>query len=277
LLLPLSISNLGNGQSNLLVLGLLLTALGAIVSERWNLAAVCCAGASLFKIYPISTGLLLAVCYPRRFGVRFAAAIVAGLMVPFLLQRPAYVAAQYAGWVSYLFRDDRWNFPIALGYHDLRLLLRIVHLPISRVGYVALQLVVALMFASLCLALRNAQSDRSRLVVTILGLSTCWMVLLGPATEATTFVLIAPTIAIELVEARLDHYRPWVFALLILIYALMIAGPTVSLIRAPLPIPSFALKPLGALLLTGFVLATARERHSKPVPASAPLMHANQE
>src|SRR5207237_9491226 len=71
LVLPLAVGNLNNGQSNLLVLGLILMAVAALanaggpVTDSWRfaLAAVCLALASLFKIYPIAIGLLLVVIY----------------------------------------------------------------------------------------------------------------------------------------------------------------------------------------------------------------------
>src|SRR5207248_9164934 len=45
---------------------------------------------------------LLAALYPRRFALRFVAALGLGLALPFALQWPAVVAAQYASWFAYL-------------------------------------------------------------------------------------------------------------------------------------------------------------------------------
>ena len=95
LVTPLALSNLHNGQANLLVIGLLLAATAAVATERWTLASVCVVVACLFKVYPIAVGLLLMLVRPWRLGCALAAALLVGILVPFLLQRPEYVADQY--------------------------------------------------------------------------------------------------------------------------------------------------------------------------------------
>src|SRR5713101_4466051 len=75
LVLPLSVGNLHNGQSNTLVLGLILAAVAALATadksgaagRRCALAGVCTAVACLFKVYPAAVGLLLLAVHPRRF------------------------------------------------------------------------------------------------------------------------------------------------------------------------------------------------------------------
>src|SRR5690348_715882 len=59
LLAPLSLSSLNNGQPNPLIIGLLLAALAAVDRERWSLAAVLVALATVVKVYPLAMGLLL--------------------------------------------------------------------------------------------------------------------------------------------------------------------------------------------------------------------------
>src|SRR5438132_5539965 len=75
LVLPLAAGNFNNGQSNPLVLGLVLASVAAAAECRWNIAAVCIALASLLKIYPIGIALLLVVLYPRQFFSRLTVAL----------------------------------------------------------------------------------------------------------------------------------------------------------------------------------------------------------
>ena len=119
---PLTFGNVHNGQANVLIVGLLLLAVAAVARERFNVAALCLAVACLFKVYPIAVGLLLAALYPRRLAPRLGLLLAAGLLLPFLLQRSGYVAAQYAGWVEHLAQNDRQLRPRALWYRDARLL-----------------------------------------------------------------------------------------------------------------------------------------------------------
>jgi hypothetical protein len=88
LIAPLCIGNLNNGQSNILIVGLLLAAQAAVMEDRWNLAGFCLALACLFKIYPIALALLLILHFPRQLGLRFVGMVLAGLLLPFLLQNP---------------------------------------------------------------------------------------------------------------------------------------------------------------------------------------------
>src|SRR5204863_5778587 len=113
-----------NGQSNPLVAGLLLAAVAGVAERRWNLAAVCVTAAVLFKGYPLAIGLLLAAVYPRRFAPRLAVALALGALLPFLLQRPEYVAAEYGSWLRLLGADDRMDAPASHAYRDLWALCR---------------------------------------------------------------------------------------------------------------------------------------------------------
>src|SRR5262249_36924319 len=130
LVLPLSLGNVYNGQSNLLLLGLLLAGVAALATAEakgrrggwWWLAAGCVALACLLKVYPVAVGLLLAVVSPLQFAARLALVLAAGLALPFLLQQPDYVLEQYAGWWQHMTADDRTVLPRELWYHDLRLL-----------------------------------------------------------------------------------------------------------------------------------------------------------
>src|ERR1700687_487661 len=51
LILPLSVGALNNGQSNLLLIGLLMAACSAAMTGRWNISCACIALAFLFKVY----------------------------------------------------------------------------------------------------------------------------------------------------------------------------------------------------------------------------------
>src|SRR5260370_3357102 len=98
LIVPLSVGSLNNCPCNALVLGLLLARTAAVARQYWNLASGCVALACLFKLYPVSVGLLLAILYPRRFSGRFLIALAIGLAQPFLFKPSGCVLQQYAGW-----------------------------------------------------------------------------------------------------------------------------------------------------------------------------------
>ena len=251
LLLPLSVGSLNTGQSNALVMGLLLAAVAGVARQRWNLAAACVAAACLFKGYPLAVGLLLAAVYPRQFGPRLALALFAGLALPFLLQRPDYVARAYGGWAAALGADDRTDGPLSHSYRDLWLVFRLSGLPISRAYYVGVQLATAAGAAALCLAMRAAGWPRRRLLTALLTLGTCWMLLCGPATESNTYILLAPVLVWAVVAAwatrgpALPRYLPAVS------YGVLVVAQAACWFPAGKQLHTLGVQPLATLLLTG--------------------------
>jgi hypothetical protein len=201
LVVPLSVGSLNNGQSNPLVLGLLLAAGAAVLVERWNLASSCIAVACLFKLYPIAFGLLLVLGYPRKLGLRLVAAIVIGLAAPFLLGRFDYVLEQYCGWIQHLATDDRQTWPLAGGYRDVRMLFRLWFTPLSGSTYLVVQTLAGAGIALACLWNRSTTQSARSFLTSALVLGCCWMTLFGPATESSTYMLVAPALAWAIVEA----------------------------------------------------------------------------
>jgi hypothetical protein len=203
LLAPLSIYGLVNCQANGLVLGLMLLTAAAVATGRWNGAALCMTLAGLLKVYPLAFGLLLAAAYPWAFAGRLLLAMLGGLALPFLLQDPSYVVRQYEGWLHLLASDtgrQDWT-SLDLHYRDLRFLCQVWFTPLTPVVYQALQLGVAAALAGICLAGRGVGWSRPQLTKAALGLSCCWMLVLGPCTEGCTYFLLAPSLVGALLEA----------------------------------------------------------------------------
>jgi len=259
LALPLTYGNINNAQANLIMLGLMLAGLAAAADGRWNFAAACIALSCLFKLYALAAGLLLVLVYARRFGPRFGAALLLGLALPFVLQQPDYVARQYVNWFTNLRADDRSDWTFAPGYRDLWLLIRLWHVPIGRHGYVAIQLLAAAGVALLCLFLRLRDWPPRRLLTALLGLVACWMTVCGPATESSTYSLLAPSLAWALLEA-FDPGRPkGVRGLVLTSYGLFVASQLVGVSPWVTQFHSLGPQPLGGLVL--FVTLAAIHLH----------------
>ena len=221
LLLPLSLGNLSNGQANPLVIGLLLFGILGARTERWYLAALCVALASYLKIYPLAIGLLLALVFPYKFAWRLAAALVLLGVLPFCLQRPSYVLAQYSSWIATRASDNRHLYEARIAPHDLWLVLSTLHIPIGEYAYTGVQLFAAAAVALVCVAGRLRRWPIDRLLVTLLTLGCCWMVLLGPATESPTYALMAPVVVLASVQ---ETEPKWLRALAVFALVLFLAG-----------------------------------------------------
>jgi hypothetical protein len=200
-LLPLALSDLSNGQAGLLITALLLYAVLLAADRRWLLCAAAVAIAGVFKIYPLALGLILAAIYPRQFPWRLALWLAALFLLPFLLQHRAYVVAQYGNWFHRL-SGDRRRFTGPYGtWRDAWLILRVARLPITATGWAILQITAAGAAAAFCAWGRRAQWSTQRALLAALCLAAVWMTLFGPATEAATYILLAPAATLGLIAA----------------------------------------------------------------------------
>lgn len=196
LMLPLSVGDIFNGQANPLVIGLLMWAVLACRFRWWMAAALCIGAAAYLKVYPLAIGLLLGVLYPGKFPLRLAAALVGIFGISLLLQKPGYVWEQYGNWLQTLGKDPRRTLHYYGTYRDFWLLLRVLRVPISIFGWTVLQ---ALSGAALALYLwlaRRRGMIEEKLDFLLLTLGACWMLLFGPATESSTYVMLAPPLAL---------------------------------------------------------------------------------
>jgi alpha-1,2-mannosyltransferase len=195
LVVPLALPSVNNGQVNVLVTGLLLASVAAVAEKRWNLASAVLALAFVCKLYPIVLGLVLVLLYPRQLAGRLLFALGLALGLPLLLQRPDYVVDQYGKWIELLGRDDRSQFGLDGAYRDLWLLFRQLGVPLEYRWYRLLQAAAGAGVAALCLYRQQRGWPERALLTSTLALTTGWMLLLGPAPESCTFILLAPSLA----------------------------------------------------------------------------------
>jgi hypothetical protein len=206
--LPLSLQSVNNGQANVLVIACMVASVAAVATERWNLASLLMTLAFVCKVYPLALGLLLMALYPRQLLLRMPLAIAASLLAPFLCQDPHYVIDQYGKWFALLRADDRSWIPLDQTYRDLWLLVRL-YVPnltpeqrrIFRAIYMVVQVSAGAGIAVLCWRRQRTGWSVKSLLTETLGLAVAWMMLLGPATESSSFVLLAPSLAWSVVEA----------------------------------------------------------------------------
>jgi hypothetical protein len=281
LLLPAGIGHLSNGQCNALVIGLVLLAFGAAAGRRWNLAAAGLALASLFKLYPVAAGLLLALLYPRRFGPRFLTAVALGALLPFLFQAPDYVLRQYGLWARYALAEDRSAWGLEGTNVDLHLLFRVWVGPMSLGAYRVVEIAAGLLFAAACLAACRAGRPERRRLTLALGLACVWMTVFGPATESPTYLLLAPCVAWGVLSGWAEPTRPAVRGLMLTSYALFLSlqlvawsGALFSAYRTLGPQPIAGLVYLAALLMQEWAWRPAPPARAEADPAQAPAAKA---
>ncbi len=274
LCIPLAVGSLNNAQSNPLVLGLLLIGAGAAMQRRWTLCSIAITIATCFKLYPIAFGMLLVLMYPRRLAWRLFVCLTAAAVLPFVLQRAAYVMDQYTIWIHYLSTEDRQIGPITDWYRDLRALSRVYAIAMSQRTYLIVELAAGALIAVTCTVARLRKIPQGVLLAMTLSLACCWMTVLGPATESATYVLLAPAVAwgIVLGETELRpgilHRVPQigyavVFGLFLTSQLALNIGPRGKFFRdhlQPLPLAGLLLM----ILVWGELILDTMKKNSRP-------------
>jgi hypothetical protein len=272
LVLPMALGNMNNGQSNTLVLGLLLAAVAGTAEGRWTLASIAIAAACVFKVYPIAVGLLLAVVYPKRFTPRFAVALAAGVALPFLFQRWAYVAEQYATWLRTIGGDDRQRWPVEATYRDFRLLCRVWWEPLTARTYSLVQLGLAAAIAGICFFksghLRKDRTavDQRETLLLLFALASCWMTVFGAATESATYILLGPALTAVLVQVWRERRPRWEQGAVTFSYGLFILTQMSSWFPFGTRFHSYGPQPAAGLVFFGYLLVRASGWHALRVP-----------
>lgn len=256
LIMPLGLGNFDVGQANPLVIGLLMFAIAAVRVNRWSIAALCVAIPTFFKIYPLAIGLLICAIAPRHFAWRLLLALLLFAIAPFLFQHWSYVSGQYHAWIETRISDNRLNYPDKYVPVDLWFLLHWVgHLPIPPWFYALIQAGTGAASALLCIwgkIWKNWTTERVLAALFFLG--SVWMPLCGPATESHTYLLMAPALAIALVQSFHERQPTVLCALLVLAFALQLINHdsrTLYLFHFKQRWV-FSAQPLSALLFLGY-------------------------
>ncbi len=183
------------------MIGLMLMATAWVMREKWSLAAVAIAVATLFKLYPIAFGLLLIVLYPKKMGWRIVACLAIGAVCRLCCSITiTFPPSMCSGRIS-VQRRPREGFKNQL---VSRLSHGVANLcwPMNKVQYLIAELTVAAMIAVISFTrpieaiAKKCAAHRHALARVLLD--GC----VRPSTESSTYILLAPLMAWVLVLAE---------------------------------------------------------------------------
>jgi hypothetical protein len=245
---PLVLPSLNNGQVNVLLIGLMLHGMTTAIRGRGIVAGVCLAAATAIKVYPAAVGLLASVVFPPRVLPSFVLATAGFLALPFLMAPPDYVAEQYRKFVENCREDDRHVTGQQVPPRDFFWLLR-AYTPNPSIGaYRLAVLALAGGMAVLVAVVARRNPDRRIAAVLALDLGCVWMTVFGPATEAATYTLLAPTAAAAVVLAWSPGSRLR-FSVALLGYLLLISPIVRDFFPHGRAFHDLGPQPLGGLLI----------------------------
>jgi hypothetical protein len=236
-------------QLNIMTIGLALLAVTAVANDRWNLGALAACLATLLKGYPISLALVLCVLFPRKFAGRWVATLALCLAAPFLFQSSDYVLRQYRDWGMY-----GLNARFVENYfQDFHRFWNVWFMPISRQTYLVLGALSGAMVAAACLIHARRGASGEELSLTVLCTCTAWMMALGPATEATTYIVLAPASSLVALLCWTGAPQPrWYRAAVYFAFAVLLLAQwqyAIDVDTLGRPIDQLAGRPLAALVL----------------------------
>lgn len=256
LVFPLSLGNLDSAQANPIVIGFIMLAVAAAYSGRLTWSAIAVGGAVFWKVYPLAVGLLIVLLAPGRFSWRLALVLLAGALLPFLLQSREYVSHQYWLWFDTRTSDNRLEYELSVAPLDLwYLLVRFGQLPVTSAIYRGIQLTGAAVTALICLYGVWKKWDPERLYGALFAFACIWMTLLGPASELHAWIQLAPAAAFAAVECFRKEAPPVLRTLAWLTYVLLLlAILRVAFIPRFQPEWVLTLQPLAAVVFTAYCL-----------------------
>jgi hypothetical protein len=196
-----AVASIRSGQANLHIAGFLLNITVELARGRWSVAALYFLVALAVKPI-IFVALLLGAAIYRPMRWRLALGLAIFFLVPFAMQNPHYVWAQYRVCVSKLFMaamPDR-------AFCDLRGLFWTVGWVIPQSALAVIQIVAALATLALCLLASRWWQEPARSVF-VAAFGACYLMLFNPRTESNSYVILSGVLAIPAAALFLDDLR----------------------------------------------------------------------
>lgn len=254
---PLSVSCGRNGQSTLLMGGLMMWAAADLATQRWSRSALWLSLAVAVKPLAIVMALLaFALVRPLRW--RLAVGMLVLLAAPFLLQRPDYVVGQY--------RECLDMFTVASHKGQARYwaqlfgMLEVFGLAVPATSQTLLRASFAL--ATLAAAwLAKDRMIRTQACVYLYALSASYLMLFNPRTENSSYALLGPAVGLLLADLLWRHRSYWEAGLTAAAGLAMLGSFEVGRLLVARE-KAVWLAPLGAVVFSMVLVAQLRRRAS---------------
>ena len=136
------------------------------------------------------------------------------------------------------------------------MLLRVFGIVMDLKLYLVLQMLAGAAVAAVCFFGQLKGWAKDRLFTALLTLVTCWMLLFGPATESSTYILLAPVISLAAVEAYSRPFPQWMRAMVVAALIVLIGGGAfIAFAGRHKDIYSQSIQQFGTILFGVFALA----------------------
>ena len=240
---------LWSGQSNAILVALVILGMAAMIRQRWWTAAWLLATPVFIKLWAIAVVLLLVVYWPRQLILRLIVVCLAIALLPFLTL-PCDAMWQYETWLTRLAHTEqmRWR-----GYRDAWTIWNALWPPVNNGVYKILQLGIATAVFGWSLWQRRRGISAAHLLTLIYAIWVSWQLLFGPASEQLTYGIIAPAASWAVLVSFDEKRARWLTLPAWSMMTLLASGDIENAVVAVFP-NGKAFLPLGVLLFVAWLL-----------------------
>lgn len=191
LILPSTFASARNGQVNMPLAALFLLTALALARERWWRAAIFLALTLALKPISLAPILLCGVLYPR-LRLPLLVSLVVMAVAPLAHFNPQYAAGEYTAFFHNLGQAGN---PKGQSWCDFAGMLRVFRVDLSAGVQLAIRALAGLLTLGLCWRVSKG-ADALRSAFTFLFLSTIYLMLFNPRTEANSYVMLGAFVAV---------------------------------------------------------------------------------
>ena len=238
-----------NGQSTLLITGLMILAAADLSEAHWWRATILLSLAFAFKPLVIVLILLAGAVYPRM-SWRLAIGLLFVALVPFMTQRPDYVISQYRACVQ--------NLEITFDVGETGLwaqffgMLQVAGIKFPSAVRTVMRLLAAATTLFACWkASRVLSPERSAFY--LFSFASCYLMLFNSRTEGNTYTMIGPVYGALLAEAAFQLKNRTSTSWMIAAVVLTVANYELAVLVTPRP-KAVWISPLVCVGVTGYLI-----------------------
>lgn len=218
-----------NGQSTLIMTGMMILAVADASESRWWRAAVLLSLAFAFKPLAVVLIMLVAVIYPPM-SWRLAIGMLLVAIVPFATQHPEYVLSQYRA----CHQNLQITFDVGETSYWAQLfgMLQVAGIDLPSPVRTGIRLLASVATLAACWqAVRRLPPERAAFYV--YSLAACYLMLFNSRTEGNTYAMVGPVYGLLIAEAAYRLHWPRATGWLVGAVALSLANFELAVLVTP--------------------------------------------
>lgn len=238
-----------NGQSTLLMTGLMILAAVDLSAARWWRATILLSLAFAFKPLAIVMILLAAVVYPQM-SWRLTIGLIFVALAPFATQRPDYVWSQYLACIQSL--QVTFDVGETEKWAQFFGMLQVAKIDLPAPVRTGIRLAAAVGTLYLCLKASRRLSPQQAAYY-LFSFASCYLMLFNSRTEGNTYAMVGPVYGALCAEAAYRLKNTTAAGWMIAAVVFSVANYELAILISPRP-DAIWISPLACVGVTGYLV-----------------------